>query len=136
MTNLLLVDTNILVDVLEDDPKWAEWSLQQLRNQSKVNKIIINPIIYTELSVIFSSIELLDDILNKLNLEIFELPKEALFLAGKAFVKYRKKSGAKSNVLSDFFIGAHVAVLTCLLLTRDRNRYQTYFPTVKLITPT
>ena len=132
---MLLVDTNVLVDVLEDDPEWADWSISQLRAQSKVHPLAINPVIYAELSLTFSTVEALDKTLESLDLALMELPRPALFLAGKAFVRYRRQGGKKSNVLADFFIGAHAAVLKCPLLTRDARRYQTYFPSVALITP-
>jgi hypothetical protein len=132
---MLLVDTNVLVDVLEDDPEWADWSISQLRAQSKVHPLAINPVIYAELSLTFSTVEALDKTLESLDLALLELPRPALFLAGKAFVRYRRQGGKKSNVLTDFFIGAHAAVLKCPLLTRDARRYQTYFPSVALITP-
>jgi hypothetical protein len=132
---MLLVDTNVLVDVLEDDPEWADWSISQLRAQSKVHPLAINPIIYAELSLTFSTVEALDQTISNLGLAMKELPRPALFLAGKAFVRYRRQGGKKHNVLADFFIGAHAAVLGCPLLTRDARRYQTYFPSVTLITP-
>ena len=132
---MLLVDTNILIDVLEDDPEWADWSIAQLRAQSKVHPLTINPIIYAELSLTFSKVEMLDETIENLGLTVLELPRPALFLAGKAFLQYRRQGGKANNVLSDFFIGAHAAVLGCPLLTRDARRYQTYFPSVKLITP-
>ena len=132
---MLLVDTNVLVDVLEDDPEWADWSISQLRAQSKIHPLAINPVIYAELSLTFSTVEALDKTLAGLDLALMELPRPALFLAGKAFVRYRRQGGKKSNVLADFFIGAHAAVLKCPLLTRDARRYQTYFPSVALITP-
>lgn len=132
---MLLVDTNVLVDVLEDEPEWADWSINQLRAQSKVHPLLINPVIYAELSLTFSTVEALDATIESLGLAMMELPRPALFLAGKAFVRYRRRGGKKGNVLADFFIGAHAAVLRCPLLTRDTRRYQTYFPTVALITP-
>ena len=132
---MLLVDTNILIDVLEDDPEWADWSIAQLRAQSKVHPLTINPIIYAELSLTFSKVEALDKAIANLGLTVLELPRAALFLAGKAFVQYRRQGGKANNVLADFFIGAHAAVLGCSLLTRDVQRYQSYFPGVKLITP-
>lgn len=132
---MLLVDTNVLVDVLEDDPEWADWSIQQLRAQSQIHPLTINPIIYAELSLTFSAVEALDETLDNLGLTLKELPRPALFLAGKAFVRYRRQGGSKNNVLADFFIGAHAAVLGCPLLTRDARRYQAYFPSVELITP-
>ena len=132
---MLLVDTNVLVDVLENDPDWADWSIGQLRAQSQIHPLAINPVIYAELSLTFSTVEALDATLDKLGLAIMELPRPALFLAGKAFMRYRRAGGKKSNVLADFFIGAHAAVIGCPLLTRDTKRYQRYFPSVKLITP-
>jgi len=132
---MLLVDTNVLVDVLEDDPEWADWSISQLRAQSKIHRLAINPIIYSELSLTFSTVEALDQVIDDLGLVMVELPRPALFLAGKAFVRYRRQGGTKGNVLGDFFIGAHAAVSKYPILTRDTRRYASYFPTVKLITP-
>ena len=132
---MLLVDTNVLIDVLEDDPEWADWSVAQLRAQAKIHPLAINPVIYAELSLAFSTVEALDGTVGKLGLDMQELQRPALFLAGKAFVRYRRKGGKKHNVLADFFIGAHAAVLGCPLLTRDARRYRDYFPGVKLITP-
>ena len=131
----LLVDTNILVDVLEDDPDWAEWSIQQMRAQAQIHELAINPVIYAELSLTFASVELLDEVIYDLGLIYQELPRPALFLAGKAFARYRRQGGTKQNVLADFFIGAHAAVIGALLLTRDARRYRNYFPSVGLITP-
>ena len=132
---MLLVDTNVLVDVLENDPEWADWSIGQLRAQSKIHPLAINPIIYAELSLTFSKVETLDKTIEAMGLIVKELPRPALFLAGKAFVLYRRQGGQKMNVLADFFIGAHAAVLGCSLLTRDAQRYRHYFPGVELITP-
>jgi predicted nucleic acid-binding protein len=132
---MLLVDTNVLIDVLENDPQWADWSIAQLRAQSQIHRLAINPIIYAELSLAFSRYEALDQMVNQLELTLLELPRPALFLAGKAFVRYRRLGEAKSNVLGDFFIGAHAAVSGLPVLTRDTRRYATYFPSVKLIAP-
>ena len=131
----MLVDTNVLVDVLQSDPDWADWSIAQLQAQSKVHRLAINPIIYSELSLTFSTVEALDQVLDGMELRLLEIPKPALFLAGKAFVQYRRRGGAKTNVLGDFFIGAHSAVSGLPLLTRDTGRYRTYFPSVKLLAP-
>ncbi len=131
----MLVDTNVLVDVFENDPDWADWSIEQLQSQSKVHRLIINPIIYSELSLTFSSIESLNQVLDDMELRMLEIPKPALFLAGKAFVQYRRGGGTKHNVLGDFFIGAHAAVTKLPLLTRDTRRYRNYFPSIKLIAP-
>ena len=130
----MLVDTNVLVDVLVNDPEWADWSTSQLRAQSQIHRLIINPIIYAELSLTFSSVEALDRVLADMVLPVVEVPKPALFLAGKAFVQYRRRGGQKSNVLADFFIGAHAAVARLPVLTRDAQRYQRYFPSVRLVT--
>lgn len=132
---MLLVDTNVLVDVLEDDPAWADWSISQLRAQSKIHRLAINPIIYAELSLTFSTVEALDQTLADLGLTMIEIPHPALFLAGKAFVRYRRQGGQKQNVLADFFIGAHAAVSRYPLLTRDTRRYNAYFAGVNLISP-
>ena len=131
----MLVDTNVLVDVLENDPEWAEWSIAQLRAQSQIHRLVINPIIYSDLSLTFSTVEALDDSLAGMELEMIDIPKPALFLAGKAFVQYRRSGGVKNNVLSDFFIGAHAAVSALPVLTRDTRRYTSYFPSVKLVAP-
>jgi predicted nucleic acid-binding protein len=132
---VLLVDTNVLVDVLENDPEWADWSIDQLRAQSKVHRLAINPVIYSELSLTFSTVETLDKSIDELGLVLIELPRPALFLAGKAFVRYRRQGGTKNSVLADFFIGAHAAVSHYPLLTRDTRRYSSYFTNVKLIAP-
>ena len=131
---MLLVDTNVLVDVLEDDPVWADWSVGQLRTRAQ-QELCINPVIYAELSLAFDSVEALDDAVALMALDLRALPRPALFLAGKAFVKYRRRGGAGNTVLADFFIGAHAAVLGCAILTRDTRRYRSYFPTVQLISP-
>ena len=131
----MLVDTNVLVDVLENDPEWADWSIGQLRAQSKVHRLAINPVIYAELSLTFSTVEALDNTIEELGLVLIEVPRPALFLAGKAFVRYRRQGGNKNNVLADFFIGAHAAVSRYPLLTRDTRRYTTYFSDVQLVAP-
>lgn len=132
---MLLVDTNVLVDVLENDPEWADWSIGQLRAQAKVHRLAINPVIYSELSLVFSTFEALDKTVEDLDLALVEVPRPALFLAGKAFVRYRRQGGNRNNVLADFFIGAHAAVSRYPLLTRDTRRYSSYFADVTLIAP-
>lgn len=132
---MLLVDTNVLVDLLEDDPRWADWSLRQLRAQAQVHQLFINPVIYAELSLIFDSVKELDEAIEGIGLRIEEMPRPALFLAGRAFLKYRRARGTRTNVLADFFIGAHASVLGCGILTRDGRRYRNYFPRVPLVTP-
>jgi predicted nucleic acid-binding protein len=131
----MLVDTNVLVDVLANDPQWADWSIGQLRAQSRVHRLVINPVIYAELALTFSTVEALDAALDSMALQVLEIPRPALFLVGKAFAKYRKKGGLKHSVLSDFFIGAHAAVAGLPLLTRDVRRYAHYFPSVRLVAP-
>ncbi|MGB4345269.1 MAG: type II toxin-antitoxin system VapC family toxin [Burkholderiaceae bacterium] len=131
----MLVDTNVLVDVLENDPQWADWSITQLRAQSQIHRLVMNQIIYSELSLTFSTVEALDETLSAMALQVIEMPKPALFLAGKAFVQYRRNGGVKSNVLGDFFIGAHAAVSNLPILTRDVQRYKSYFPSVRLFSP-
>jgi len=130
-----LVDTNVLLDVLQDDPTWADWSVRQLRAQAQVHELVINAVIYAELSLAFESVHSLDAAVERMGLAVQELPRPALFLAGRAFLKYRRKGGAKGTVLADFFIGAHAAVLGCGILTRDAARYRGYFPRVPLTTP-
>ncbi len=132
---MVIVDTNVLLDVLEDDSDWAEWSADRMRELAKIHDLAINPVIYAELSVTFNAIEELDAVVSDLALKFMEIPRPALFLAGKAFVRYRRQGGRKNNVLSDFFIGAQAAVLDCPVLTRDTRRYRRYFPTVALLAP-
>jgi predicted nucleic acid-binding protein len=132
---LIFVDTTVLVDVLSNEPQWADWSIHQLRMQSKIHVLSINPIIYAELSSAFTKIEDLENVVKTMQLKMIQIPRPALFLAAKAFHLYRKRGGVKHNVLGDFFIGAHAAVNQVPILTRDTQRYQTYFPTVRLITP-
>ena len=132
---MLLVDTNVLVDVLQDDPQWADWSIGQLRAQAKLHELVVNPVIYAELSLSFSTIEALDAVMTRLELSTREIPKAALFLAGKAFAQYRRRGGNKTQVLPDFFIGAHAAVQGWPLLTRDASRFRTYFPSLEVLAP-
>jgi len=132
---MVLIDTNVLLDVLENDLKWAPWSQDQLDAAAATDSLAINPIIYSELSMAFARIEELDTVIEEASLNIEAIPKEALFLAGKVFLVYRESQGTKHNVLPDFFIGAHAAVMQWPILTRDVGRYRTYFPRVELITP-
>jgi predicted nucleic acid-binding protein len=132
----MLVDTNILIDVLNNEPIWADWSIEQLREQSEVHVLTINPIIYAELSPAFKEIQELDDHLKTMKLKMIQMPKLALFLASKAFQSYRQRGGVKLNILSDFFIGAHASATQVPILTRDTQRFKTYFPTVPLVAPT
>jgi predicted nucleic acid-binding protein len=132
---LILVDTNVILDLVENDPVWADWSQQQLEAASLQATLCINPVIYAELSIAFEAIEELESMLKQGEIHLEPVPREALFLAGKAFVSYRRKKGRKTGVLPDFFIGAHAAVAGIPLLTRDTSRYATYFPTLDLISP-
>ena len=131
----LLVDSNVILDIFLDDPNWADWAESALAKYSFHAKLFINSIVYTEVSVGFKRIEELESALNKGGFQMLEIPKEALFLAGKAFLNYRKSSGKKRSPLPDFYIGAHAAILDIALITRDVSKYRTYFPTVKLISP-
>lgn len=132
---MLLVDTNVLLDVLQDDPQWADWSIGQLRAQASIHQLVINPIIYAEVSLSFSTLEGLERTVSTLGLEMHEIPRPALFLAAKAYAQYRKRGGTKLQVLPDFFIGAHAAVAGWPLLTRDASRFRTYFPTLEVVAP-
>ena len=132
---MVLVDTHVLLDVLQDDPRWADWSQQQLESARLNDRLAINAVIYSELSIAFARIEELETVVAEANLAVEAIPREALFLAGKVFLRYRRARGAKPGVLPDFFIGAHAAVMQWPLLTRDTRRYRRYFPTLKLITP-
>ena len=131
----MLVDTHVLVDLLANDPEWADWSIAQLRAQAQIHRLCINPVIYAELSLTFNTVEALDETLAGLRIPVIDSPRPALFLAGKAFVQYRRQGGAKTNVLADFFIGAHAAVAGWPVLTRDVRGYVGYFPTVALVSP-
>jgi predicted nucleic acid-binding protein len=132
---MLLVDTNVVLDVWQDQQHWFDWSAAQLRAQSLVHELAINPVIYAELSLNFESIEALDREVDALELTLREPPRAALFLAGRAYREYRRAGGTRTGVLRDFFIGAHAAVLGCAILTRDAARYRRYFPTVELVSP-
>jgi predicted nucleic acid-binding protein len=131
----VLVDSNIVLDVFLNDPKWADWSESKLDEYDQLGILYINSIVYSEISIGFERIEDLESAIAKAGLQILEISKEALFLAGKAYLKYKKRKGTKKTPLPDFFIGAQAAVQNLDLITRDVSRYQSYFPTVKLITP-
>jgi predicted nucleic acid-binding protein len=131
----VLVDANVLLDVLTDDPQWYDWSAAQLDACAARGQLCINPIIYAEVSVGFERIEQLDDALLPESFTCLELPWETGFLAGKAFLQYRRARRARSSPLPDFYIGAHAAIEGMALLTRDAKRYRTYYPTLELISP-
>ena len=132
---MLLVATIVLVDVLQDDPQWAEWSIAQLRAQATIHELAINPVVYAELSMSFSTFELLNRTVDTMQLTLREVPRAALFPAGKAYLQYRRRGGARAQVLPDFFIGAHAAIEGWPLLTRDAGRFRTYFPGLELVAP-
>jgi predicted nucleic acid-binding protein len=131
----VLVDSNVILDLFRNDPNWAEWSEATLEELSAANRLFINPMIYTEISIGFERIEELESALRPTGFILLDIPKEALFLAGKAFLKYKTRLGNRRFPLPDFFIGAHAAVMELALLTRDARRYRSYFPTVRLISP-
>jgi predicted nucleic acid-binding protein len=132
---VILVDTNVLLDVFGDDAEWSDWSQDRLDSASATDTLAINPVIYSELSIGFARIEELEAVIKEASLAFEDIPREALFLAGKAFLRYRRSRGIKRGVLPDFYIGAHAAVMQWPLLTRDVARYRAYFPTVSLIAP-
>jgi predicted nucleic acid-binding protein len=132
---MILIDSNVLLDILTVDDKWYEWSASQLSLIAESHELIINDIIYTEISIGFQRIEDLEEAFAGDFFKIMPMPREALFLAGKAFLKYKANNGNKNSVLPDLFIGAHASVLGIPLLTRDTSRYKTYFPKLQLITP-
>lgn len=134
-TRRVLVDANVLLDVLTDDPQWYAWSAAQLDACAAEAELCINPIVYAEVSVGFERIEELDDALPADAFTRLELPWEAGFLAGKAFLQYRCAKGARTSPLPDFYIGAHAAIEGMTLLTRDAKRYRTYYPKLELICP-
>lgn len=132
---MILVDTNVLLDLVTDDPNWAAWSQAQLERAAVRDDLAINAVIYAEFSIGFRRIEEVDAILDTTGLRLEPIPRPALFLAGKAFRQYRQAGGTKTGVLPDFFIGAHAAVAGATLLTRDAARYRRYFPTVEVVGP-
>ncbi len=131
----VIVDSNIILDLVTDDPKWADWSESILDKLTDSSRLFINFVIYSEISIAFERIEDLEATLNASGFEMLDIPKEALFLAGKAFYRYKNRQGVKRSPLPDFYIGAQAAVMDLDLVTRDIKRYQAYFPTVHLIAP-
>ena len=132
---MILIDTNVLVDLVTDDPLWAEWSQHQFDMAAIQDELAINDIVYAELSVRYARIEELDAMIRGARLVNATMPRPALFLAGKAFQRYRSAGGTRTGVLPDFFLGAHAVVSDCVLITRDAARYRTYFPGIMLISP-
>ena len=132
---VVLVDSNVILDVLTEDARWLVWSAGALAKAAERDVLVINPIIYAEVSVRFERIEELEEALPATLFRREALPWEAGFLAGKCFLAYRKRGGPRRSPLPDFYVGAHAAVRAMPLLTRDAARYQTYFPTLSLIAP-
>ncbi len=130
-----LVDSNILLDVATGDPTWADWSSQALEAAANESPLVINALIYAEVSIGYERIEQLEQAIPSNTFRREPLPYEAAFLAGKAFLKYRRRGGQRTSPLPDFYIGAHAAVSSFRILTRDPRRYRTYFPTVDVISP-
>ncbi|WP_433352853.1 type II toxin-antitoxin system VapC family toxin [Microtetraspora malaysiensis] len=130
-----MVDSCVLLDIATDDPKWADWSDQAVAWARDRGRVVINPVIYAEVSVGFPGIEAVDAALPSDDFEREDIPYEAAFLAGRAHLAYRRRGGERRSPLPDFFIGAHAAVRNYTLLTRDGARYRTYFPTLDLVTP-
>jgi predicted nucleic acid-binding protein len=132
---MTLIDTNVLLDILANDPLWSEWSGQQLAQRAALGPLVINDVIYAEVSVRMESQAELERAVARLEVRLDHMPVRALFLAGKSYRHYRSSGGIRSGALPDFFIGAHAQILGCPILTRDVRRYRTYFPNVVLITP-
>jgi predicted nucleic acid-binding protein len=130
-----LVDTNVLLDVLTNDPTWLPWSVSNLRIRANSGPLLINEVIYAEMAGHVSTESELDAAVDELQVRLERTPKSALFLAGEIFRRYRRAGGVRTGVLADFFIGAQAQVIKSPILTRDVRRYRTYFPEVKLITP-
>jgi predicted nucleic acid-binding protein len=131
----ILVDTNVLLDVLQDDPHWFDWSVAQLDGLRQQGRLMINAIIYAELAQRYPSRTQVDHVVKLMGLAWLELDRDSLYLAAQAFGVYKRRGGSKSNVLADFFIGAQALQRECWLLTRDAARYKTYFPDLDLICP-
>jgi len=132
---MTFVDTNVILDLVTDDPVWAIWSRDQLRQASRSGELLINDVVYAELAARYERIEDLDEMVAGTGLDLVPIPRAALFRAGKAFHRYRLAGGPRTGVLPDFFIGAHAAVAGRPLLTRDNTRYRIYFPNLELISP-
>jgi len=132
----MFVDTNILIDITEDDPMWGDWSRQQLVAAAGLGEVAINDVVYAELAIGYQTLEDLDAMITRLGIVVASIPRVALFLAGKAYQRYRASGGRRTGVLPDFFLGAHALVAGAELITRDVRRYRRYFPGLALIAPT
>ncbi len=133
MPRPVLVDSNVIIDIATEDPIWYAWSSEALRDAADTAILVVNPIVYAEVSVRYATIETLEVALSGYRRD--QLPWEAAFLAGKVFLQYRRRGGSKSAPLPDFYIGAHAMVAGMRLLTRDSKRYRTYFPALAIIAP-
>ena len=132
---MIFVDTNVLVDVVDNDPIWAGWSRRQLVNAATLGEVAINDIVYAELSVGYQTPEEVEAVITRMGVVLVPIPRLALFIAGKAYQRYRASGGIRTGVLPDFFIGAQALVAGAELITRDVGRYRTYFPGLALIAP-
>lgn len=130
------MDSNVILDILTEDPQWFEWSAAELERLAEHAILVINPIVYAEISIRFDRIEELDTAVPVAMFRRDALPWEAAFLAGKCFLRYRKRGGVRPAPLPDFYIGAHAAVAGMTLLTRDATRYRSYFPSLEVVAPT
>ena len=130
-----LVDSCVLLDVITGDDEWADWSANQIASAMDAGRLVINPLIYAEVSVGYETVEELDELLPVSDYEREPLPHVAGFAAGKAFLRYRRDGGDKRSPMSDFYIGAHAAIAGYRLLTRDVRRYRTYFPAIDIVGP-
>ena len=135
MMNGILVDSCVLLDLFTNDINWADWSENILEQYSQTNTLYINSIVYTEISIGFNKVEEVEAAITELGIKVLEIPREALFLTGKAFLKYRKNKGNKTSPMPGFFIGAHASVSKFNIVTRDSGKYKTYYPQVRLIHP-
>ncbi len=132
---MILVDSNVVLDLVTNDTRWADWSQGQLEAAAARDQLAINGVVYAELSVAFARVEQLDAAIEAMGLDLLDTPRAALFLAGVVFKKYRARKGLRTSVLPDFFVGAHAAVLGAPLITRDVARFKTNFPGLTLISP-
>ena len=131
----VLVDSNVILDVASEDPRWGSWSSAALTRAGNTSQLVINPLIFAEISVRYASIEEVDDVVPPASFRREALPYDAAFLAGKCFVDYRRRGGTRTAPLPDFYIGAHAAISGYRLLTRDARRFRTYFPALEVIAP-
>lgn len=132
---MILLDSNVVLDIVTADPVWAIWSKETIARAQVQNRLAINDVVYAEMSIRFLDITDVDTFVSEMSLDLERMPKAALFLAGKVYQRYRAAGGTRTGVLPDFFIGAHAATLQVPLITRDPRRYRSYFPTLMLVAP-